>query len=119
MIVSNRYENNRRRSYCKHTNDCPCPLAAVVQLTKQLAQELSPHGITVNTISLGFVRTPFNEEALKNPILLNKIKDSNPMHRTGKLEELIPAVLYLASPFVSYTTGQNLLIDGGTTSHAF
>lgn len=93
--------------------------AAVAQLTKQLAQELAPHGITVNAISPGFVRTPFNEEALENPILLNKINGSNPMHRTGQLEELIPAILYLASPFANYTTGQNLLIDGGTTSHAF
>ncbi|WP_165997847.1 SDR family oxidoreductase [Bacillus sp. Cs-700] len=93
--------------------------AAVVQLSKQLAQELSPLGITVNAISPGFIKTPFNEKALENPILLNKIKNSNPMHRIGQLEELIPAVLYLASPYSSYTTGQNLIIDGGTTSHAF
>jgi NAD(P)-dependent dehydrogenase (short-subunit alcohol dehydrogenase family) len=93
--------------------------AAVVQLSKQLAQELSPLGITVNSISPGFIKTPFNEKALENPILLNKIKNSNPMHRIGQLDELIPAVLYLASPYSSYTTGQNLVIDGGTTSHAF
>ncbi|MCA0172675.1 SDR family NAD(P)-dependent oxidoreductase [Bacillus sp. RAR_GA_16] len=93
--------------------------AAVVQLSKQLAQELSPLGITVNAISPGFIKTPFNEKALENPILLNKINNSNPMHRIGQMEEIIPAVLYLASPYSSYTTGQNLVIDGGTTSHAF
>ncbi|MDO6657971.1 SDR family NAD(P)-dependent oxidoreductase [Anaerobacillus sp. 1_MG-2023] len=93
--------------------------AAVVQLTKQLSQELSPLGITVNAISPGFIKTPFNEKALENPILLNKIKGSNPMHRVGRLDELIPAFLSLASPYASYTTGQNIVIDGGTTSHAF
>ena len=85
--------------------------AAVIHMTKSLAMEWVEHGIRVNTISPGYMATPMSVDTPK------ELKDSwmplIPMHRMGKPEELIPAILYLASSTSGYTTGSDIIVDGG------
>lgn len=85
--------------------------AAVIHMTKSLAMEWVEHGIRVNSISPGYMATPMSVDTPK------ELKDSwmplIPMHRMGKPEELIPAILYLASSTSGYTTGSDIIVDGG------
>jgi sorbose reductase len=87
--------------------------AAVIHLTRSLAAEWAEHGIRVNSISPGYIATPMSvdtPQALKDawmPLI--------PMHRMGKPEELIPAILYLASAAAGYTSGSDVIVDGAYT----
>ncbi|WP_219837570.1 SDR family NAD(P)-dependent oxidoreductase [Paenibacillus sp. R14(2021)] len=91
--------------------------AAVVHLTRQLANEWAQNGITVNAISPGFVRTDFNSAALDNPEFKAKIENMNPMHRVGQLAEIVAPVIFFCTDQASYVTGQNLAVDGGSTHY--
>lgn len=78
--------------------------AALSALTRVLAEAGAPHGIRVNSILPGFVDSyPIGQ----------KIIETIPMGRIGRLEELAKAVAFLLSDDASYITGQNLLLDGG------
>lgn len=88
--------------------------AGVKHLTKALAMEWVQHNIFVNSISPGVVDTPLIQ-ASGNPELMEHINRTTPMHRLGKVEELVGAVIYLASDASSYTTGFDLIVDGGYT----
>ncbi|MFZ0368333.1 MAG: SDR family NAD(P)-dependent oxidoreductase [Halobacillus sp.] len=90
--------------------------AGVIHLTKQLAGELAGSNITVNAISPWFFKTDFNREKLENDEFRSMIENRTPMKRLGQLEELKTSVLYFASRGSSYTTGQNMFIDGGMTT---
>jgi len=86
--------------------------AAVIQMTKYFAVHLAERNIRVNCISPGGIfnpRTPQSESFRRN------YEERVPMKRMGNQEEMVGAVLYLGSPAASYTTGQNLVIDGGMT----
>src|SRR4051812_1342388 len=86
--------------------------SAVAGLTRALAVEWAPHGVTVNAIAPGVFKTAFNATLLEGPrgqeFLLR-----TPMKRFGKLEELVGAAVYLASDASSFVTGQMLVVDGG------
>lgn len=85
--------------------------AGVIHMTKSLAAEWVNWGIRVNSLSPGYIATPMSADVPKelkdawNPLI--------PMHRMGTPEELIPAVLYLTSPAANYTTGSDIIVDGG------
>lgn len=85
--------------------------AGVIHLTKSLAVEWIPYGIRVNSISPGYIATPMSEDVPKE--LKDAWEPLMPMHRMGTPEELIPAILYLVSPASGYTTGTDLIVDGG------
>ncbi len=87
--------------------------AGVIGLSKRLAPELAPHGITVNCISPGIMRTPFTEKAVAEDKTRRQIIDSVPMSRLGRPEDLDGLVVYLASESSGFLTGQNIIIDGG------
>ncbi|MFT0849601.1 SDR family NAD(P)-dependent oxidoreductase [Achromobacter sp. F4_2707] len=90
--------------------------AAQISLTRQLAHELGPHGITVNSVAPGFVRSnPSTEkqwEAYGKPGQ-DALVQGIALRRTGLASDIAPAVLFLASDFSAWTTGQTLVIDGG------
>jgi NAD(P)-dependent dehydrogenase (short-subunit alcohol dehydrogenase family) len=87
--------------------------AAVASLTKSLAIEWAPHGICVNAITPGVIRTALNEKLLDGTPRGNEWLLRTPMKRFGQVEELAGAAVYLASDAASYTTGSVLIVDGG------
>lgn len=86
--------------------------AAVAGLTRALAVEWAPHGVTVNAIAPGVFETDLNREILKGP-RGQEFLMRTPMRRFGRTEELVGAAVYLASDASSFVTGQLLVVDGG------
>ena len=87
--------------------------AGVMHMTKSLAIEWADYGIRVNSLSPGYVGTPMSQPPFVSQELLDAWAPLFPLHRMAGPEELIPAVLYLASPAAGYTTGSDLIVDGG------
>lgn len=89
--------------------------AAVVQLTKTLATEVGPHGIRVNAVAPGWIRTPMTHrhdteaQAHTEGIMVRM----SPLGRVGEPEDIAHAVLHLASDASAFTTGQILRPNGG------
>ena len=101
---------NRDANYC-HYNAAK---AGVVMLTKSLAVEWAHHKIYVNTISPGYFRTPGNAARSDNPAIRAIRVDQGVIKRYGQAyEDLGGAVVYLASDASNFTTGCNLVVDGG------
>lgn len=86
---------------------------AVLQFTRALAAELAPEGIRVNGIAPGVIDTPMTEATRGDPAAIGRFMAHTPMGRTGKPEELVGPVLFLASDMSSYVTGAMLPVDGG------
>lgn len=80
--------------------------------TKALALEVAKHGVTVNTISPGYIGTKM-VTAIPNEILESKILPQIPVARLGKPEEIAGLVAYLASEEAAFLTGANISINGG------
>jgi 3-oxoacyl-[acyl-carrier protein] reductase len=92
--------------------------AALITYGSQLSQALAPKGIRVNTITPGPIEYPTgNWEMIKGamPDFYNGTVAQMPMGRLGGPDEVARAIVFLASPASSYTTGANLIIDGGFT----
>lgn len=89
--------------------------AGVKQLTKALAVEWAQHNIRVNSISPGFITTSTTAFILNYPELLEQENRLTPMQRQGRAEEMVGGVVYLASDAASFTTGHDLVMDGGFT----
>ena len=89
---------------------------AVEGMTKSMAIEWGPHGIRVNTICPTFIRTPLAEQTLKIPERRRWIEEKIKLGRVGEIEDVMGAVVFLASDASSLITGTSLLIDGGWTA---
>ncbi|CAL9578785.1 SDR family NAD(P)-dependent oxidoreductase [Streptomyces sp. enrichment culture] len=89
--------------------------AAVVQLTKTLATEVGPHGIRVNAVAPGWIRTPMTDrhEAGAQDRIEALMARRSPLGRVGEPEDVAHAVLYLASDASAFMTGQILRPNGG------
>ena len=87
--------------------------AGVASLTRSLAVEWSKKGVTVNTVAPGVFRTDLNAQLLDSTPRGQELLMRTPMGRFGKTEELVGAVVYLASDSASFVTGQILVVDGG------
>ncbi len=90
--------------------------AAIAGLTKQLATELSPFGITVNAVAPGFIDTAMSRKAFEgDPERKRKVLSRTPMNELGLPEDVANSVVFLASPAARYLTGVILPVDGGTS----
>ena len=84
-----------------------------MQMTKSLALELADHNIRVNSISPGYIATPMSVDPdFVEPELMAAWEPLMPMHRMAKPEELVGAIIWLASEASSYTNGIDVIIDG-------
>jgi len=89
--------------------------AADLQLVRNLAVENGMHNVRVNAVSPGLVRTDFARALWENPDILTRRTAGDPLRRIGEPEEIAGIAVYLAARAGSFTTGQNFVIDGGST----
>ncbi len=85
---------------------------AVHALTRELAIELAPHNITVNSIAPGYFATEMNTALIENKEFNDWVCKRTPAGRWGKLEEIGPVAVFLASDEASYVNGHVLVMDG-------
>jgi 2-deoxy-D-gluconate 3-dehydrogenase len=89
--------------------------AAVVNLTRVLAQEWGSAGVRVNAVSPGWVRTEINQAIFKQPELAESIARRVPLRRWGEPGDIAGVAVWLASDASSYVTGAHIPIDGGVS----
>jgi NAD(P)-dependent dehydrogenase (short-subunit alcohol dehydrogenase family) len=85
----------------------------VMALTRALAVEWARYNIQVNAIAPGWFVTDMNSQAFDDPKIRERLLRDVPARRTGRVEEVGPLVVYLASPASDYMTGQTVFLDGG------
>ena len=90
--------------------------AADMQLVRNIAVEWGPKNIRANAIAPGLVRTDFARALWEDPALYRKRTKDTPLQRIGEPDEIAGAAVFLASAAGSFTTGQTIVIDGGTTA---
>lgn len=101
-VVGYRY----RSAYCSAK-------AGVVNLTRVLAVEWAQYGVNVNTVAPTFLRTPFTELMFRDQEFYQDVLSRIPLGRIGEIEDVVGAVVFLASPAANLITGHTLLVDGG------
>ncbi|OJV80248.1 MAG: 3-oxoacyl-ACP reductase [Cellulomonas sp. 73-92] len=89
---------------------------AVTMLTKVLALEWAPFGVTVNAVAPTFVRTPGTAARLDDPAFAADVVSRIPVGHVGTTTDVAAAVRYLASPAAGLVTGTVLVVDGGWTA---
>jgi 3-oxoacyl-[acyl-carrier protein] reductase len=85
--------------------------AGVTGMTKALARELGSRNITVNCVAPGFIQTDMTDHL--SATQMDQLKQQIPLGRMGQVNDIAPAVLYLASDQAGYVTGTTLHINGG------
>lgn len=99
----------KRAAYCSSK-------AGVVNLTRVLAIEWAKFGINVNAVGPTFILTPLTQSTFDDPTLREDLLKRIPVGRVGQPEDVVGAVVFLASPAASLITGHTLLVDGGWTA---
>jgi glucose 1-dehydrogenase len=82
-------------------------------LTRTLAVELGPLGITINSIAPGAIETPINAKLLNDPAKLRALTSQIPLGRLGQPDDVASLAVFLASSESRYVTGATYLVDGG------
>jgi NAD(P)-dependent dehydrogenase (short-subunit alcohol dehydrogenase family) len=90
---------------------------ALEGLTKAMAVELAPHRIRVNAIGPTFILTPMTRPFFDNKAFRDETLGRIPLGELGRLEDIMGAVVFLASPAARLVTGASLVVDGGWTAH--
>ncbi len=89
---------------------------AIVNFTRELAAQWARRGVRVNAIAPGFFPSEMTDVMLDDERSRKFLRRKTPMGRTGDPEELLGALLLLASDAGSYITGQTVVVDGGWTA---
>jgi gluconate 5-dehydrogenase len=89
---------------------------AVANLTKGMATDWAQHGLNCNAIAPGYFDTPLNAALVADPDFSGWLEKRTPAGRWGRVEELVGACVFLASPAASFVNGQTLFVDGGITA---
>ncbi|MFG2136554.1 SDR family NAD(P)-dependent oxidoreductase [Streptomyces sp. NPDC048650] len=87
--------------------------AGLTALTRSQAEAWSRHGVSVNAIAPGFVRTPLNEAVFADPERTAAMARRTMAGRNGELDDFAGAAVFLAGPGAAYVTGQTVFVDGG------
>lgn len=85
----------------------------VIALTRTLGVEWARHNVQVNAIAPGWFVTDMNEAAFADPRINERLTRDIPMRRTGRVEEIGPLAVFLASAASDFMTGQTVFLDGG------
>ena len=99
----------RRTVYCASKH-------AIEGLTKAMALDLGPHGIRVNSIAPTFVETPMTRPYFEDPAFRAGVLAKIKLGRLGRVEDVMGAVVFLASGASAMMTGASLVVDGGWTA---
>jgi NAD(P)-dependent dehydrogenase (short-subunit alcohol dehydrogenase family) len=99
----------RRSVYCMSKH-------AVEGLTKALAVELAPKNVRVNTVAPTFAETPMTRPFFEDRAFRDAVLGQIPIGRLAKIEDIMGAIVFLASPAAAMITGTSLLVDGGWTA---
>jgi NAD(P)-dependent dehydrogenase (short-subunit alcohol dehydrogenase family) len=91
-----------------------CSKAALKMLTRCMAREWAAYGIRVNAVGPTLTRTEFSKPIWSNPEIAKLVTSTIPMGRLAEPEEIVGAVLFLASGAANFITGQSIYVDGGT-----
>lgn len=86
---------------------------AVVGMTKTLANEWAPHGVTVNCVAPGYIATNNTTALRADEVRESEIRSRIPAGRWGEPDDIAGAVAFLAGPDAAYVTGHTLVVDGG------
>jgi NAD(P)-dependent dehydrogenase (short-subunit alcohol dehydrogenase family) len=89
---------------------------AMEGFSKAMALDLARYGIRVNTIAPTFIETPLTKPFFKDQVFKDQVMSKIKLGRLGQVEDLMGAIVYLASDASSLTTGSSMLIDGGWTA---
>jgi NAD(P)-dependent dehydrogenase (short-subunit alcohol dehydrogenase family) len=89
---------------------------AMEGMTRAMATELAPHGIRVNTLCPTFIETPLASRYLADPAFRAEVLSKIKLGRVGKVDDLLGAILLLASDASAMMTGSSLVVDGGWTA---
>jgi NAD(P)-dependent dehydrogenase (short-subunit alcohol dehydrogenase family) len=84
--------------------------------TRSMALDLAAHGIRVNTLCPTFIETPLTRPFFENAAFKQSVLSKIKLGRLGQVEDLMGAILFLASDASSLMTGSSLMIDGGWTA---
>lgn len=88
--------------------------AGVIHMVRSMAAEWATYGIRINTLSPGYISGPLVEKVISaDPPMYDRWMSMVPMHRMAQPKEFIGIVLYLLSGASTYTTGENVVVDGG------
>ena len=90
----------------------------IVMLTKGLCADLGPHGIQTNALAPGYFETELTQALVENEQFTQWVTTRTPAGRWGKVEDLVGALVFLASPASNFVNGQVLYVDGGMTAVA-
>lgn len=108
------FTSGRALEGSKHGAHYAASKGGIIGFTKSLALELAPHGITVNSICPGAIDTPQPKAHVKSEAEFYAKAAKIPVGRVGQPEDLVGPVLFLASDWSSYVTGQMIVVNGGS-----